>query len=208
MRAKLLDRGPDALADYELLEMLLFLGISRGDTKPLAKTLMNQFGSLDGLLGALPSALDAAGLNGRLRSIIGVAAEAGRRLTNAELDRRPHLSTVQGIASHLRSRAAAAGPTLTVLHLNNSNRLVREQRLTVNMPAESVAKGMGEDAIRHHASAVVIVAMRGGRPRCLPRDLEVLQHCEAASLALSVVLHDYLIVGDESELSLRQAGLM
>ena len=37
MREKLLSRGSDALADYELLEMLLFFAMPKGDTKPLAK---------------------------------------------------------------------------------------------------------------------------------------------------------------------------
>jgi DNA repair protein RadC len=45
MREKLLTRGPDALADYELLEMLLFFATPKGDTKPLAKALINRFGS-------------------------------------------------------------------------------------------------------------------------------------------------------------------
>jgi len=36
---------PDALADYELLELLLFTVLPRKDTKPLAKKLINQFGS-------------------------------------------------------------------------------------------------------------------------------------------------------------------
>ena len=52
MREKLLDRGPDALADYELLEMLLFFAMPKGDTKPLAKALINRFGSFAGVLAA------------------------------------------------------------------------------------------------------------------------------------------------------------
>ena len=45
MRERLLARGPGGLADYEILEMLLFLGIRRGDTKPLAKAAINRFGA-------------------------------------------------------------------------------------------------------------------------------------------------------------------
>ncbi|MHA4801761.1 hypothetical protein, partial [Enterococcus faecium] len=47
MRARLLARGGAGLADYEIIEMLLFLGIPRGDTKPLAKAAINRFGSLE-----------------------------------------------------------------------------------------------------------------------------------------------------------------
>ena len=52
MRERLLNAGAASLADYEILEMLLFLGIPRRDTKPLAKALINSFGSLAGVLTA------------------------------------------------------------------------------------------------------------------------------------------------------------
>lgn len=52
MRARLLDRGADGLADYEMLEMLLFFAFKQGDTKPLAKSLIGRFGSFAGVLAA------------------------------------------------------------------------------------------------------------------------------------------------------------
>ena len=56
MRAKLLDKGPSALGELELLEMLLYAGNRRGDTKPLAKALIRRFGSLSAVIRA-PAAL-------------------------------------------------------------------------------------------------------------------------------------------------------
>ena len=56
IRAKLLDKGSEALSELELLEMLLYAGNRRGDTKPLAKALMRRFGSLSAVLRA-PAAL-------------------------------------------------------------------------------------------------------------------------------------------------------
>ena len=56
MRAKLLDKGPSALSELELLEMLLYAGNRRGDTKPLAKALIRRFGSLSAVIRA-PAAL-------------------------------------------------------------------------------------------------------------------------------------------------------
>ncbi len=209
MRAKLLDRGPDALADYELLEMLLFLGLQRGDSKPLAKALMNRFGSLAGLLSASDAALADAGLNASNRAVIGLAAEAGSRLALPDVDDRPHLGTIEQIAHFLRrSPDAAGGDSLAVLHLNSRNRLVREQRLAAGMEAGAVAKAMGGEAVRHHASAAVIVALRAGRPRCTPHDRDVARACREASQALSITLHDYLVLGAPDQISLRQAGFL
>ena len=50
MRAKLLDKGSEALSELGLLEMLLYAGKRRGDTKPLSKALMRRFGSLSAML--------------------------------------------------------------------------------------------------------------------------------------------------------------
>ncbi len=46
LRERFLKSGGEALADYELLELLLFQALPRGDTKPLAKALIGRFGSL------------------------------------------------------------------------------------------------------------------------------------------------------------------
>src|SRR5258705_13467314 len=45
LRERFFGAGPDALSDYELLEMALFPALPRRDTKPLAKTLLKTFGS-------------------------------------------------------------------------------------------------------------------------------------------------------------------
>ena len=52
LRQRLIDKGGEALADYEVLEVLLFAGNPRGDTKPLAKALLARFGSLAAVLAA------------------------------------------------------------------------------------------------------------------------------------------------------------
>jgi len=54
MRDKLVGRGSEDLADHELLEMLLFFVQPRGDTKSLAKALINRFGSYAQVLCASP----------------------------------------------------------------------------------------------------------------------------------------------------------
>src|SRR3546814_508408 len=57
LRDRFLTGGPAALADYELLELLLYQAQPRGDVKPLAKTLIKRFGSFAGVLAAAPGEL-------------------------------------------------------------------------------------------------------------------------------------------------------
>src|ERR1700753_1252378 len=67
MRQRLLKAGPDALADHEMLEMILFIALPRRDTKPLGRALLSRFRSFGGVIGAPET---------ELRSVEG-AREAG-----------------------------------------------------------------------------------------------------------------------------------
>jgi DNA repair protein RadC len=55
LRQRFLGGGPAAVADYELLEMLLFFAVYRRDTKPIAKEMLKAFGSLGAVLAAEPA---------------------------------------------------------------------------------------------------------------------------------------------------------
>ena len=57
LREKFLEQGPDALADYEIIELLLTLARPRIDCKPIAKALLKQFGALPALMAANPDTL-------------------------------------------------------------------------------------------------------------------------------------------------------
>ncbi len=52
LRQRLLTAGPDAIADHELLEMVLFLALPRKDTKPIARALIARFGSFANVIAA------------------------------------------------------------------------------------------------------------------------------------------------------------
>jgi DNA repair protein RadC len=63
LRERFRNAGPDALSDYELLELALFAALPRRDTKPLAKSLLKTFGSFAEVIHAPES---------RLREVVGV----------------------------------------------------------------------------------------------------------------------------------------
>lgn len=84
LRDRLLTGGDEALADYEVLEYLLFGASARGDTKPLAKSLLACFGSLAGVLNAETSTLEKLpGLGKVSVGTLKVAALAARRMARA-----------------------------------------------------------------------------------------------------------------------------
>ena len=84
LRNRLLAGGTEPLADYELLEFLLYAANARGDTKPIAKALIQRFGDLAGVLGADRAALLAVPEVGEAAAAHLLAVrEAGLRLARA-----------------------------------------------------------------------------------------------------------------------------
>ena len=94
MRAKLLDKGSDALSELDLQEMLLYAGNRRGDTKPLAKALMRGFGSLSLVLRA-PAALLAqqSGMGDAWVAALKIIEAAGLHLSHSDIENRHVLTS-------------------------------------------------------------------------------------------------------------------
>lgn len=129
MRTRVLTAGAGSLADYELLEMLLFPGVPRRDTKPLAKALITHFGSLAAVLEAPAEALKAAGAtraNAELLELVPLAAD---RLAAPKAPVRTDLGSWDKLLAYCAAHLAHA-PTgfLHVLFLDSRNQLLADER--------------------------------------------------------------------------------
>jgi DNA repair protein RadC len=107
LRERLIAAGAEALPDYELMEVLLFAGNPRGDTKPLAKALIERFGGFAAALSADPDdllAVPGLGVSGvaTLKSV----REAALRLMRAELRERPVIGSWDRLIDYCRAQIA------------------------------------------------------------------------------------------------------
>jgi DNA repair protein RadC len=213
MREKLLERGPDALADYELLEMLLFFAFKTGDTKPLAKALINRYGSFAAVLAAPQRELLATrGLGPHSVSAIKLVQAAALRMAKAEVMERPVLNNWDRLMDYLTAALAREKiEQFRVLFLDPKNRLIADEaqaRGTVNhtpvYPREVVKR-----ALELHATALILVHNHpSGDPTPSRADVEMTAEVKKAAAVLSVVLHDHVIVGNGRWLSFRREGLL
>jgi DNA repair protein RadC len=213
MRDKLLERGPDALADYEVLEMLLFLAFKTGDTKPLAKSLINQYGSFARVMAAPQEALLATrGLGPHSVVALKLVQAAALRMMQAEVAEQPVLNNWDRLLEYLTARLAREKvEQFRVLFLDSKNRLIADEaqaRGTVNhtpvYPREVVKR-----AIELHATALILVHNHpSGDPTPSRSDLEMTQQIQAAAALLDIVLHDHLILGQGRHTSFRRDGLL
>jgi DNA repair protein RadC len=213
MREKLLDRGPDALADYELLEMLLFFAMPKGDTKPLAKALINRFGSYARVLTAPQQELLATrGLGPHSVSAIKLVQASSLRLARAEVMEAPVLNNWDRLVDYLTAALAREKiEQFRILFLDTRNRLIADEaqaRGTVNhtpvYPREVVKR-----ALELHATALILVHNHpSGDPTPSRDDLDMTRQVKEAAGVLSIVLHDHLIIGNGKWLSFRREGLL
>ncbi len=210
MRSRLLATGPDGLADYELVEMLLFLGIPRRDTKPFAKELINRFGDLLHTLSAPPTALSDAGLNDDSVRVWTLVQAAGARLARAETISRPLLNTPERLIEYLDLDRRLARPAhLAALFLNNRNQLLADEAWPGDADPAATVQLLARRAIHLHATALVLVRSRPDtRPRCLPDDKDLVRDVRRAGKALSLALHDYLVIGPGEPFSFREFHLL
>jgi DNA repair protein RadC len=213
VQARLLGPGPEGLADYEILEALLFANFTRRDTKQIAKDLIARFGSIGGVLSATPAQLmEVKNVGPGAASTLKAAHAAALRLLRAELRDQPILNSWDRLIGYLNA-VLAREPVeqFRVLFLDTKNRLISDEaqaKGTVNhtpvYPREVVKR-----ALEHGATAIVLVHNHpSGDPSPSRADVEMTREVKAAASALGIVLHDHLIIGNGRHVSLRREGLL
>ena len=218
LQERLLNGGAEALPDYEILEMLLAASNPRGDTKPLAKRLIDHFGgSLAAVLSADPAKLRSVSVEGRRVGVAGAAMlkavrEAALRLSRAELASGEVIGSWDKLIDYCKANIAhGTVEEFHLLFLNRKNELIkheRQQRGTIDhtpvYPREVVKRALELDA-----SALILVHNHpSGDPTPSKADIAVARDIINAAKPLGVTVHDHLIIGRGGHTILRDLGLL
>ena len=213
MRERLLAGGGDGMADYELLEMVLFAAMPRGDAKPLAKRLMDRFGGFAEAVCAPPTVLrEVDGVGDAAVSSLKVVEAAAQRLARDAVIDRPVLSNWDRLIDYCRVRLARAElEHFRVLFLNRKNVLIadeEQQRGTVDhtpvYPREVVKR-----ALELGATAIIMVHNHpSGDPEPSRGDIEMTRTIREIALKLDIQLHDHIIVSRKGHRSFKAMGLL
>jgi DNA repair protein RadC len=213
MRLRLLTHGGDALADYELLEMQLFLALPRRDTKAIAKRLLARFGSFAATIAAPVDELRAIeGMGDAGTAALKTVQAAALRLARADIENRPLLTNWARLIDYLTAVLAREPiEQFRVLFLDTRNRLIADEpqsRGTVNhtpvYPREVVRR-----ALQLQATALILVHNHpSGDPTPSREDIAMTHDIRDAAIALSIALHDHVIIGRGHHTSFRREGLL
>ena len=129
LRARYRDHGDTALADYEILELLLFRSIPQRDTKPIAKALLDRFGTLAGVFGAPPALLqEVKGVGETVALDLKLVATAGQRILKSELREKQVLSSWSSVIDYCHAAMAfEAREQFRILFLDKRNVLIADE---------------------------------------------------------------------------------
>jgi DNA repair protein RadC len=216
-RARLRERfqsaGPDALSDYELLEMVLFTAQPRRDMKPLAKSLLKRFGSFAEVIHAPENLLrEVEGVGDASVNQLKLIAAAATRIAKGALRERVALSSWQDVIDYCRtSMAFAEKEQFRLLFLDKKNQLIADevqQTGTVDhtpvYPREVIKR-----ALDLSATAVILVHNHpSGDPTPSQADITMTKAIIDIARPLGIAVHDHIIVGRSGHASLKVMRLI
>jgi DNA repair protein RadC len=213
LRARFLAGGENALADYELLELILFGANARRDMKPLAKRLLSKFGSFAEVISASKERLaDVGGVGEAVISQLKIVEAAAHRFARGRVKGREVLSSWSGVLDYCRTAMAfGEREELRILFLDKRNRLIEEERQQVGTvdhtpvyPREVVRR-----ALELSATAIILVHNHpSGDPTPSRADVEMTQAIIAVARPLGISVHDHIIVGKDGHASLKALKLI
>lgn len=212
LKTRFRDAG-DSLADYEFLELLLFQAVPRRDTKPLAKDLLQRFGSFSEVISAPEDRLrEVKGVGDSVVHLLRLVTVAAKRFARDKITERPLLDSWKSVIDYCKA-AMAFEPIehFRVLFLNKKNQLIADevqQRGTVDhtpvYPREVVKR-----ALELSATAIILVHNHpSGDPTPSTADIQMTKHVVDTAKPLGIMVHDHIIVGKSGHASFRGLRLI
>lgn len=205
--------GVKALADYELLELLLMMAIPRRDVKPLAKSLISEFGSYAEVISASPERLmEFNGVGENVVTALKLAEASAQMLSQGKVMEKPVLSNWQALINYCTSQIAyKKNEQFRVLFLDRQNRLIADEKMqegtidhTPVYPREIIKR-----ALELGSSAIILVHNHpSGDPTPSREDIDMTKKIAEAGKQLGVMLHDHLIISKGGHSSFKTMDLI
>jgi DNA repair protein RadC len=200
--------GPEALPDYELLELVLFAAIPRRDTKPVAKQLIDRFGSFGEVVNAPPERLrEVKGIGDAAITQLKLVRASALRIMQGNIMQRPVLTSWNSVLDYCRAAMGfEAQEQFRILFLDKKNRLIADevqQRGTVDHTPVYVREVV-KRALELSASAIILVHNHpSGDPTPSRADIDMTRQIVDAARPLGVTIHDHIIVGRQGHASFK-----
>ena len=213
LRQRVIAGNDEALGDHEVIELLLMQAVPRRDMKPLARTLIDRFGSLAGVLTTDARTLAMhPGMGEATAAALKIVALAARRLARQRVREAPVIGSWQVLIDYLTiDMAHLTRERVRVLYLNAQNMLILDDHVGDGSIDEAAIhpREVIRRALDIGATALILVHNHpSGIPEPSRADIEITNRIAEAGRLLGIVVHDHVIIGREGHSSLRAKGLI
>jgi DNA repair protein RadC len=213
LRKRFLAAGLDGFQDYEIIELLLTLGMPRRDCKPLAKELLSRFTSVRGVLEADTAELKKVpGVGGNNIFGLKLGRALAERLLKEEVLARPAVRTARDVFDYLAlSMRDLPREVFKALFLNAQHRVIGVEDLfegTVDTSAVYLREIMQRALVLRAAGLICVHNHPAGDPGPSENDRQVTKGLVAACRIMGVRLMDHVIVGNNAYYSFADQGLL
>ncbi len=213
LRARFMRAGATALADYEMLELVLFRAIPRRDVKPIAKRLLAEFGDFNRVITAPASRLaKVQGVGEAAVRELKIVEAAAQMLGQARVLGQNVITSWSALMEYCKTvMAHRETEQFRVLYLDRKNVLIADEAQasgTVDhvpvYPREVVKR-----ALELNASSLILVHNHpSGSPDPSDDDILMTNRIAEAAKALGISVHDHIIIGKERDSSFKALGLL
>jgi DNA repair protein RadC len=212
-REKLLERGPEALSDAELLAVLLRTGTRGTSVLEMAEEWLAESGGLEHLSLSDPRlVMHRKGVGPAKGTVVAAAMELGRRIARRSLVGQAVLDRPESVADYLtRCYGAVRVEVFGSLTLDSRNRLLRVHELHRGARAHSDVEPseVFNSAITDNAHSLILWHTHpSGDPSPSDDDVSLTRRLADVGRLLNIAVLDHVVVGRGSFVSLRQGGVV
>jgi DNA repair protein RadC len=211
-REKLVQFGPNALSNAELIAILLRVGSVGEDVVSLSQRLLVQYGGLAGLHQAIFATLATEhGMGQAKTAALKAALELGRRLLLDPGQERMRISSPDDVAQLLMMEMHNLEQECLRTVLLNTKNMVLAAPTIYQGSVNSTSFRVGElfrEAVRHNATALILVHNHpSGDPTPSPEDVQVTRTLVEAGKMMDIEVLDHLVIGHGKYVSLKERRL-
>jgi DNA repair protein RadC len=214
LRRRFLEEGIDSFEDHQVLELLLFQVIPRGDTNLVAHRLIQRFGSLSAVLEADPQDVASVeGMGAKAAAFLSMIPQVTRRYYHDRVLRdRPKLNSSAAVAEYLIPlMAGRPEEVFYVLCLDTQCRVVYPALISEGTVKEAAVypRHVVEVAIRHRAASVILAHNHpAGTSTPSPQDHHLTRLLVQALGPLDIKVLDHIIVASNNAYSFASEGVL
>lgn len=213
LRQRFVQGGADALQDYELIELILFMAIPRRDVKPLAKTLLDRFSSLPELMSAPISELvKIDGISENTAIALKAVNATAQRSLKQDLMQKPVLNSWARLMDYCYATMAHEKKEhFRILFLNKKNEMIADEIQSSGTVDHTPAypREIMKRALELGATALILVHNHpSGDPKPSQADVDMTHAIIRAAEPFAIAIHDHIVISRNGYSSFKNMGLI